>query len=91
MNTRFVSDRAPCGFPAETLRAHFSALRRAKPFIFFDNAAGAQIPQTVLDAVNPHLIDHNAQRGERYPRSIAVDAAIASARASLGNVLNGLK
>jgi hypothetical protein len=58
MNTRVVGDRAPCEqpFPAETLRAHFPALRRAKPFIFFDNAAGAQIPQTVLDAVNLHLL-----------------------------------
>jgi cysteine desulfurase family protein (TIGR01976 family) len=90
MNTRVVGDRAPCEqpFPAETLRAHFPALRRAEPFIFFDNAAGAQIPQTVLDAVNLHLIDHNVQRGGRYPQSIAVDAAIASARASVGAFIN---
>ena len=90
MNTRVAGDEAPSAslFPAETLRAHFPALRRAEPFIFFDNAAGAQIPQTVLDAVNRHLIDHNVQRGGRYSQSIAVDAAIASARASVGAFLN---
>ena len=90
MNTRVVGDEAPSGhlFPAETLRACFPALRRAEPFIFFDNAAGAQIPQTVLDAVNRHLIDHNVQRGGRYPQSIAVDVAIASARASVGAFIN---
>ena len=44
--------------------------------------AGAQVPQMVLDAVNFHLIDHNVQRGGRYPQSIAVDDTIARARAS---------
>ncbi len=70
-------------FPAEALRAHFPALQRAGSFIFFDNAAGAQVPQSVLDAVNRHLLDHNVQRGGRYPQSIAVDAMIARARASV--------
>ena len=40
---------------------------------FFDNAAGAQVPQVVLDAVNHHLIECNAQRGGRYAKSRAVD------------------
>ncbi len=57
MNTRVVGDKAPCEqpFPAETLRAHFPALGRAEPFIFFDNAAGARkFRRPVLDAVNVH-------------------------------------
>jgi selenocysteine lyase/cysteine desulfurase len=40
-------------------------LNRAPGFIFFDNAAGAQVPQIVLDAVNHHLLDCNVQRGGR--------------------------
>jgi cysteine desulfurase family protein (TIGR01976 family) len=90
MNTRVVGDSAPGGrpFPAESLRGHFPALRRAEPFIFFDNAAGAQIPQSVLDAVNLHLVDHNVQRGGRYPQSIAVDTAVARARTSVGAFIN---
>ena len=76
------------GFPASALRAQFPALQRAGAFIFFDNAAGAQVPQGVLDAVNQHLIEHNVQRGGRYPQSIAVDASIARARVQVAALLN---
>ena len=75
-------------FPAETLRAQFPALQRAGSFVFFDNAAGAQVPQSVLDAVNLHLLDHNVQRGGRYPQSIAVDETIARARESVAAFIN---
>ena len=75
-------------FPVHELRSQFPALQHAGDFIFFDNAAGAQVPQIVLDAVNFHLIDHNVQRGGRYPQSMAVDAAIARARASVAAFVN---
>ncbi|HZO21014.1 MAG TPA: cysteine desulfurase-like protein [Steroidobacteraceae bacterium] len=75
-------------FPAEELRQQFPALARSAPFVFADNAAGAQIPQRVLDAVNLHLLDRNVQRGGRYRHSIAVDAAIAHARASVAAFVN---
>jgi selenocysteine lyase/cysteine desulfurase len=70
-------------FPAESLRSQFPALQRAGPFTFFDNAAGAQVPQVVLDAVNFQLLNHNVQRGGRYPQSVAVDAMIARSRAAV--------
>ena len=41
-------------FPVASVRASFPALHRDPSFIFFDNAAGAQVPQIVLDAVNRH-------------------------------------
>ena len=75
-------------FPAQTLRAQFPALQRAGSFIFFDNAAGAQLPQRVLDAVTAHLLEYNVQRGGRYAQSIAVDAAIQSAREKVAALLN---
>lgn len=75
-------------FPAQALRAHFPALQRAGAFTFFDNAAGAQVPQGVLDAVNQHLLEHNVQRGGRYPQSIAVDATIRRAREHVATFLN---
>ena len=75
-------------FPAEALRAQFPALQRAGSFVFFDNAAGAQVPQSVLDAVNRHLVEHNVQRGGRYPQSMAVDATIARARVSVAAFIN---
>jgi len=86
MNARMAAQAA--AFPAETLRAQFPALKHAGAEIFFDNAAGAQVPQMVLDAVNFHLIDHNVQRGGRYRQSMAVDETIARARASVAAFVN---
>ncbi len=75
-------------FPAVDLRKQFPALQQAQSFVFFDNAAGAQIPRVVLDAVTDHLVSHNVQRGGRYPKSRAVDASMAEARASVALFLN---
>src|ERR1700720_4973363 len=76
------------GLAVESIRAAFPALKHAAPFIFLDNAAGAQIPQQVFDAVNRHLLDCNVQRGGRYPKSQEVDATIARARQSVADFLN---
>ena len=75
-------------FPVEAVRARFPALHHTPVFVFFDNAAGAQIPQVVLDAVNHHLLECNVQRGGRYAKSQQVDAAIARARQSIADLLN---
>jgi selenocysteine lyase/cysteine desulfurase len=58
-------------FPVEALRKQFPALERAGSFVFLDNAAGAQVPQILLEAVNPHLNDRNEHRGGRYTHSVA--------------------
>ena len=76
------------GFPVERLRAEFPALQRAGNGVFFDNAAGAQVPQPVFDAINEHLLVRNVQRGGRYPQSIAVDEVLTRARASVGALVN---
>jgi cysteine desulfurase family protein (TIGR01976 family) len=73
-------------FPINQVRAAFPALQEG--FIFFDNAAGAQSPKTVLDAVANHLLHRNVQRGGRYRQSQEVDAAIAQARASVALLVN---
>lgn len=80
-------------FPVDEARAQFPALQldRAGSFIFFDNAAGAQIPQSVLDAVNHHLLDHNVQRGGRYEKSRAVDRSVAEARESVAILINAFR
>ena len=75
-------------FPIETVRVAFPALTRAKQFVFFDNAAGAQVPQVVLDAVNHHLLECNVQRGGRYAKSREVDDAILRARQSVADLVN---
>jgi cysteine desulfurase family protein (TIGR01976 family) len=75
------------GFPIEQTRSSFPALNR-DGFMFFDNAAGTQIPQGVLDAVTRHLLECNVQRGGRYSKSREVDEAIAHARESVACFLN---
>jgi cysteine desulfurase family protein (TIGR01976 family) len=75
-------------FPVERLRAEFPALQRAGNGVFFDNAAGAQVPQGVFDAVNEHMLDRMVQRGGRYPQSIAVDETLVRARASVAALVN---
>jgi cysteine desulfurase family protein (TIGR01976 family) len=63
-------------------------LQNSDAFLFFDNAAGAQVPQQVLDAVHGHLLNMNVQRGGRYGRSKGVDDAIAHARLKVAQLLN---
>jgi cysteine desulfurase family protein (TIGR01976 family) len=75
-------------FPVDAIRSSFPAVVRDPKFVFFDNAAGAQVPQVVLDAVQRHLLECNVQRGGRYAKSQEVDATIAKARQSVGDLLN---
>jgi len=75
-------------FPVIDLRASFPALNNGEDFIFFDNAAGAQIPQCVLEAVTSHLLNCNVQRGGPYRKSQQVDATLARARQSVCELVN---
>jgi cysteine desulfurase family protein (TIGR01976 family) len=75
-------------FPIDDLRAKFPALERAAPFVYFDNAAGAQAPKSVLDTVAMHLLDYNVQRGGRYPKSVEVDRVIAASRTKVATWVN---
>ena len=88
MKAGLPTDQAVQQFPVASIRAAFPALNLDDKFIFFDNAAGAQIPQIVLDAVNHHLLVNNVQRGGRYGKSQEVDAVIARARESVALLLN---
>jgi len=81
-----MSDRPP--FPVDALRRQFPAIDRANQFVFFDNAAGAQVPDRVLAAVTDHLLTRNVQRGGPYRQSREVDAMIARARESVAAFVN---
>ncbi len=72
----------------EAIRRRFPALTHADRFVFFDNAAGAQVPDTVLAAVADHLLTRNVQRGGPYRQSREVDATIARARESVAAFVN---
>jgi cysteine desulfurase family protein (TIGR01976 family) len=75
-------------FPVDELRREFPALEKAGDFVFFDNAAGAQIPASVLAAVTDHLVSRNVQRGGPYGRSQDVDAMIVRAREAVAAFVN---
>lgn len=75
-------------FSVERVRQMFPALNRGNGTVFFDNAAGAQIPQRVFDAINDHLLCRNVQRGGPYRESQEVDAVIARARHTVAALLN---
>jgi cysteine desulfurase family protein (TIGR01976 family) len=87
-----MSDQLPAPSPRpldiEAIRRQFPALARAEPFVFFDNAAGAQVPETVLAAVTDHLLTRNVQRGGPYRQSREVDAMIVRARDSVAAFVN---
>ena len=83
-----IPSECDADFPIETVRAAFPALTRTPGFIFFDNAAGAQVPQIVIDAVNHHLVECNVQRGGRYAKSREVDGTILRARQSVADLVN---
>ncbi len=85
---REILSPAASNFPVESIRNEFPALGRTPGFIFFDNAAGAQVPKIALDAVNRHLLECNVQRGGRYAKSREVDATIARARQSVADLVN---
>lgn len=74
-------------FPIDAVRARFPSLG-ARRTLFFDNAAGAQVPASVIEAVSAHLLGHNVQRGGRYAESRRVDASVAAARESVAIFVN---
>jgi cysteine desulfurase family protein (TIGR01976 family) len=75
-------------FPSDRIRSLFPALHEDPRLIFFDNGAGAQVPEGVFDAIHDHFLHRNVQRGGRYNRSLEVDAGIAHARESVAILIN---
>src|SRR5512143_3668709 len=76
------SEAVTAEFPVEALRARFPALRETGDReLFFDNAAGAQVPDEVFEAMRAHLV-------ARHVRSQAVDRAVEDARGTIARFLN---
>src|SRR3989454_10278311 len=75
-------------FPIDAVRSQFPALREPRGTIFFDNAAGAQLPRCVIDAVSYHLVHRMVQRGGPYTLSREVDDVIERARAAVADLVN---
>src|SRR5207237_7527599 len=74
-------------FPISWVREQFPALQAEPRTVFFDNGAGAQVPQRVLDAVHDLLLRRNVQRGGRYRQSREGDAVLTKARETVATFL----
>jgi cysteine desulfurase family protein (TIGR01976 family) len=56
--------------------------------VFFDNPAGTQVPQTVIDAVSGYYLHMNANSGGVFATSQASDAMVRETRALAATFLN---
>ncbi len=78
-------------FDVQYVRRQFPALARAmdgRPVAFLDSPGGTQVPQTVIDAVNEYLVDHNANIHGFFDTTIETDHLLADARDTLADFLN---
>jgi cysteine desulfurase family protein (TIGR01976 family) len=75
-------------FPIDAVRKQFPALQDSRGTTFFDNAAGSQLPQRVIDAVTDHLVHRMVQRGGPYTLSREVDDVIERARGAVADLVN---
>ncbi len=70
-------------------RAQFPALDRenSEGYILFDNAAGAQLPESAITEVEEHLRCHNAQKGSVFARQERMQQAIYDLRAAVADLM----
>jgi cysteine desulfurase family protein (TIGR01976 family) len=76
----------------DAVRAQFPALNRLVDGgvlpVFFDNPAGTQVPQRVIDAVTDYYLTKNANSGGAFATSRASDAMVQATRERLAAFLN---
>lgn len=78
-------------FELEAVRAEFPALAlqdNGTPRIYFDNPAGTQVPQIVVDRMSECLIQANANLGGYFETSRRADAIVDEAHQALADFLN---
>ncbi len=74
-------------FDVARVRAQFLMLASTEP-IFFDNPAGTQVPQCVIDAVSDYYLHMNANSGGGFASSKKTDAMVQSVREKVADFLN---
>jgi cysteine desulfurase family protein (TIGR01976 family) len=78
-------------FDLEKIRGCFPALSRTdngKPCVYFDNPAGTQVPQSVIDRMADCLVTANANLGGHFSTSRRADAVVADAHRAMADLLN---
>lgn len=72
----------------QAVRAHFPALSQNPSTVFFDNPAGTQVPQAVIDAVAHYYTHMNANSGGAFAASQRSDAMVRRVREQMADFLN---
>ena len=78
-------------FDPQTVREDFPALAitdDGRPRYYFDNPAGTQVPQSVIDAMADCLRGANANLGGYFETSERADAIVADARDAMADFVN---
>jgi cysteine desulfurase family protein (TIGR01976 family) len=79
-------------FDVAASRAQFPALHQpdgsGAPPIFFDNPAGTQVPQGVIDAMRDYYVTMNANSGGTFATSQRSDAMVWATREKVARFLN---
>jgi selenocysteine lyase/cysteine desulfurase len=78
-------------FDLDSIRAQFPALAirdGEASRIYFDNPAGTQVPQRVVDAMSRCLVESNANVHGYFRTSQTVDALIDDAHEAMADLLN---
>ena len=78
-------------YALDAIRDRFPSLSicdDGRPRIYFDNPAGTQVPQIVVDAMAACLIESNANLAGAFETSKRADAVLADAHAAMADFLN---
>lgn len=78
-------------YPLDAIRAEFPSLSlesNGRPHIYFDNPAGTQVPQIVVDRMTECLVQANANLGGYFETSRRADAIVDDAHAAMADFLN---
>lgn len=78
-------------FPLDAIRDRFPALAIRdgdQPRIYFDNPAGTQVPDSVVEAMSACLVEANANLGGGFETSNRADAILAEAHVAMADFLN---
>lgn len=79
---------ATAAFPLDKLRAQFPSLALkdgGKPRVYFDNPAGTQVPQRVIDRTLEALVNKNANLGGYFTTTVAADALVNEAHQAMAD------
>jgi cysteine desulfurase family protein (TIGR01976 family) len=82
---------ARAGFPVDRARARFPSLSLsdgAHPRVYFDNPAGTQVPEQMLDRMSAYLLRSVGNGGGAFRTSVDTDALMAEAREGMAQFFN---